>query len=58
MELMKNLPGHGGKRKVDDKSLRRLVRMVEKIPRQTPKDLKTNLEQSGVIVSTSTIAAH
>lgn len=52
---VKNLPGRGGKRKIDDRSLRRLVRMVEKTPRLTSKDLKTNLEQSGVIVSTSTI---
>ena len=52
---VKNLPGRGGKRTIDERSLRRLVRMVEKTPRQTSKDLKANLEQSGVMVSTSTI---
>ena len=52
---VKNLPGRGGKRKIDKRSLRRLVRMVEKTPRQTSKELKANLEQSGVMVSTSTI---
>lgn len=52
---VKNLPGRGGKRKINNRSLRRLVRMVEKTPRLTSKDLKTNLEQSGVMVTTSTI---
>ncbi len=50
----KNLPGRRGKRKTDERTLRRLVRMMEKTPRLTSKDLKDNLEQSGVMVSTST----
>ena len=54
---VKNLPGRGGKRKLDERSLRRLVRMVEKTPRQSSKDLKANLEQSGLMVSTSTIGS-
>uniref|UniRef100_A0A8B9JYE2 Transposase Tc1-like domain-containing protein n=1 Tax=Astyanax mexicanus TaxID=7994 RepID=A0A8B9JYE2_ASTMX len=41
---VKNLPGRGGKRKIDERK-----------PRQTSKELKVNLEQSGVMVSTSTI---
>ncbi len=52
---VKNLPGRRGKRKIDERTLRRLVRMVEKTPRLTSKVLKDNLEQSGVKVSTSTI---
>ncbi len=52
---VKNLPGRRGKRKIDARTLRRLVRMVEKTPRLTSKVLKDNLEQSGVKVSTSTI---
>ncbi len=48
---VKNLPGRSGKKKIDERTLRRLVRMVEKTPRLTPKDLKDNLEQSGVMVS-------
>ncbi|XP_062858561.1 multifunctional protein ADE2 [Trichomycterus rosablanca] len=48
---VKNLPGCGGKRKIDERCLRSLVRMVEKTPCQTSKDLKANLEQSGVMVS-------
>lgn len=52
---VKNLPGRGGKRKIDERSLRRLVRTVENTPRKTSKDLKADLEQSGVMVSTRTI---
>ncbi len=52
---VKNLPGRRGKRKTDERTLRRLVRMMETTPRLTSKDLKDNLEQSGVMVSTSTI---
>ncbi len=52
---VKNLPGCRGKRKTDERTLRRLVRMMETTPRLTSKDLKDNLEQSGVMVSTSTI---
>ncbi len=51
---VKNLPGRRGKRKTDERTLRRLVRMME-TTRLTSKDLKDNLEQSGVMVSTSTI---
>ena len=52
---VKNLPGRGGKRKIDERSLRRLVRTVEKTPRKTSKELKADLEQSGIMVSTRTI---
>ncbi len=52
---VKNLPGRRGKRKTAERTLRKLVRMVETTPRLTSKDLKDNLEQSGVMVSTSTI---
>ncbi len=54
-KTVKNLPGSRGKSKTDERTLRRLVRMMEKTPRLTSKDLKDNLEQSGVMVSTSTI---
>ena len=46
---VKNLPGRGGKRKLDDRSLRRLVRMVEKTLRQSSKDLKANLYHTSTI---------
>ena len=38
---VKNLPGHGGGggREIDDRSLRRLVWIVEKTPRQTSKEI-------------------
>ncbi len=52
---VKNLHGRRGKREIDERTLRRLVRMVEKTPRLTSKVLKDNLEESGVKVSTSTI---
>ncbi|KAK3516359.1 hypothetical protein QTP70_009416 [Hemibagrus guttatus] len=38
--IVKNLPGRRGKRKIDKRTLRMLVRMVEKTPRLTSKDLK------------------
>lgn len=52
---VRNLPGRGGKRKINDRCLRRLVRLVEKSPHSTSTDLQANLEQSGVTVSKSTI---
>ena len=52
---VKNLPGHGGKRKIDEGSLQRLVRTVKKTSHKTSKELKADLKQSGIMDSTRTI---
>lgn len=41
--------------KIHERSLRSLVQTIEKPPYKTSKDLKADLEQSGVIVSSHTI---
>uniref|UniRef100_A0A3P9LRV8 Uncharacterized protein n=1 Tax=Oryzias latipes TaxID=8090 RepID=A0A3P9LRV8_ORYLA len=46
-----NLPGHGRKRKIDDKLRRRIVRTVSKEPRTTSKDIKGELLDQGTSVS-------
>ncbi|KAG2465277.1 TCB1 transposase, partial [Polypterus senegalus] len=53
-----NLPGRGRRRKIDDKSKRRIIRMVIKEPRKTSKeiqDLQHHLAADGVTVHRSTI---
>lgn len=52
---VKNLSGRGGKRKISDRTRRRLVRLVAESPQLTSKDLQAHLEQSGVTVARSTI---
>ncbi len=54
IELSRTSLDVGGKRKIDERTLRR-CEWWKKTPRLTSKDLKANLEQSGVMVSTSTI---
>ena len=39
-----NLPEHGRRRKIDDKSKRRIIRMVTKEPRKTSKEIKGELQ--------------
>ncbi|CAJ0929288.1 unnamed protein product [Ranitomeya imitator] len=50
-----NLPGLGRKRKIDDKSKRRIIRMVIKEPRKTSKQIKGELQALGTSVSDRTI---
>ena len=53
-----NLPGcgpQGHKRKLDRRLQRRIVRMVEKAPRSTAKQIQADLQTQGTTVSTRTI---
>ncbi|KAL0151707.1 hypothetical protein M9458_053006, partial [Cirrhinus mrigala] len=50
-----NLPGHGRRRKIDDKSKRRIIRMVTKEPRKTSKEIQGELHAQGTSVSDRTI---
>ncbi|KAI4884482.1 hypothetical protein NFI96_008952 [Prochilodus magdalenae] len=50
-----NLPGRGRRRKIDDKSKRRIIRMVTKEPRKTSKEIKVELQAQGTSVSDRTI---
>lgn len=50
-----NLPGHGRKRKIDPRVNRRIVRMVEKEPRITAKEIQAELQGEGTSVSDRTI---
>ncbi|KAI4885655.1 hypothetical protein NFI96_027544, partial [Prochilodus magdalenae] len=50
-----NLPGHCGRRKTDDKSKRRIIRMATKEPRKTSKEIKGELQAQGRSVSDRTI---
>lgn len=45
MELSRTSLDVGEKGKIDERTLQRLMRMVEKTPHLTSKDLKANLEQ-------------
>uniref|UniRef100_A0AAY3ZXN4 FISNA domain-containing protein n=1 Tax=Denticeps clupeoides TaxID=299321 RepID=A0AAY3ZXN4_9TELE len=50
-----NLPGRGRRRKIDDKSKRRIIRMVTKKPRKTSKEIQGELQAQGTSVSDCTI---
>ena len=50
-----NLPGCGHKRKLNRRLQRRIVRMVEKAPRSTAKQIQADLQTQGTTVSTRTI---
>ena len=52
---LKMLPGCGAKKKINERSLHRLMWIVEKTPNNTPIELQADLEQSGVVVSAFTI---
>ncbi|KAI4903754.1 hypothetical protein NFI96_023333, partial [Prochilodus magdalenae] len=50
-----HLPGRGRRRETDDKSKRRIIRMVTKEPRKTSKEIKGELQAQGTSVSDRTI---
>ena len=50
-----NLPGRGRKGGLDRRLQRRIVRMVEKAPRSTAKQIQADLQTQGTTVSTRTI---
>ena len=50
-----NLSGRDRKRKLDRRLQRRIVRMVEKAPRSTAKQIQDDLQAQGTAVSTHTI---
>ncbi|KAG7500556.1 Transposable element Tcb1 transposase [Solea senegalensis] len=50
-----NLPGRGRRRKIDEKSKRRIIRMVTKEPRKTSKEIKGELQAQGTSGSDRTI---
>ena len=50
-----NLPGHGRKRKMDERLQRRIVRMVDKQPQTTSKEIQAVLQAHGTSVSARTI---
>ena len=51
-----NLPGHGCKRKIDDKLKRRIIRMVTKEPRTTSNEIRGELQGQGTSVPDRTIS--
>ena len=53
-----NLPGRGRKRKIDERLQRRIVRMVDKEPRSTSKQIHADLQTPGTTVSAHTIRRH
>lgn len=53
--IVANLPGRGRKRKIDHRLRRRIVRMVEKEPRITAKEVQAELQGQGTSVSDRTI---
>ena len=53
--IVTNLPGCGRKRKIDDRMQQRIVRMVDKKPRTTPKQIQAALQTQGTTVSARTI---
>src|SRR4029434_10625792 len=50
-----NLPGHGCKRKIDDKLKRQIIRLVTKEPRTTFKEIRGELQGQDTSVSNRTI---
>ncbi len=53
-----NLPGCGRKSKINEKLQRRIVRMVDKEPRLTSKQIRADLQTQGTTVSARTIRRH
>lgn len=53
-----NLPGRGRKRKVDERLQRRIVRMVDKQPQTSSKEIQAVLQAQGASVSARTIRRH
>uniref|UniRef100_A0A669ERY6 Uncharacterized protein n=1 Tax=Oreochromis niloticus TaxID=8128 RepID=A0A669ERY6_ORENI len=49
-----NLPGCGHRRKIDDRSKRRIIRMVTKEPRKTSKEIQAEVHAQGTSVSDRT----
>ena len=50
-----NLPGRGRKRKIYERLQQRIVRMVDKEPRSTSKQIQADLQTQGTTVSARTI---
>lgn len=53
-----NLPGCGRKRKIDARLQRRIVRMLDKLPRTSSKRIEDTLQAQGASVSTGTTHRH
>ena len=53
-----NLPGRGRKRKNDERLQQRIVRMVDKEPQSTSKEIQADLQTQGTTVSARTIRRH
>ncbi len=53
-----NLPGRGRKSKINEKLQRSIVRMVDKEPRLTTKQIQADLQTQGTTVSARTIHRH
>uniref|UniRef100_A0A8C5PHJ1 Transposase n=1 Tax=Leptobrachium leishanense TaxID=445787 RepID=A0A8C5PHJ1_9ANUR len=53
-----NLSGHGRKRKIDERLQRRIVRMVDKQPQTSSKEIQAVLQAQGASVSARTICRH
>lgn len=53
-----NLPGRGRKRKIDERLQRRTVRIMDKEPRSTSKQIEADLQTQGTTVSARTIRRH
>ncbi len=53
-----NLPGRGRKSKINEKLQQRIVRMVDKEPRLTSKQIQADLQTQGTTVSARTIRRH
>ena len=53
-----NLPGRGRKRKIDERLQQRIVRIVNKEPRSTSKQIQADLQTQGTTVSARTICHH
>src|SRR4029434_7992217 len=56
--IVPNLPGHGRKRKIDERLQQRIFRMVDKKPRTTLKQIQADLQTQGTTVSACTIRRH
>ncbi len=55
--IVANLPGHGRKSKINEKLQRRIVRMVDKEPRLTSKQIQADLQTQGTTVTTFTLTS-
>ncbi len=57
-DTVANLPGRGRKSKINEKLQRRIVRMVDKKPRLTSKQIQADLQTRGTTVSARSIRRH